>query len=81
MGEGSGSVFSLVPIFLIVLLACAGQAAAAPISPPDSRFVWEPGENLTFTWMAANFDGFYYDAKSRAGKESLTIKLDNLTDR
>ena len=64
----------------ILFLACAAQAAA-PVSPPESRFVWEPGENLTFTWTNENFDGFYYDAQSRAGKESLTIKLDNIKDR
>jgi len=72
------SIFALVPIFLVGFLACA---AAAPVSLPASRFVWEPGENLTFTWTNENFDGFYYDAQSRAGNESLTIKLDNLTDR
>ena len=75
-----GSEFGLAAIFVIVFLACAAQAVA-PVSPPESRFVWEPGENLTFTWTNENFDGFYYDAKSNAGKESLTIKLDNLTDR
>ncbi|VVB90031.1 S-layer protein [uncultured archaeon] len=78
MDKGSG--FALVPIFVIVFLACAAQAAA-PVSPPESRFVWEPGENQTFTWTTANFDGFYYDAQSRAGKESLTIMLDNIKDR
>ncbi len=77
MDEGFG--FALVPIFVIVFLSCAGQAAA-PVSPPESRFVWEPGENLTFTWTNENFDGFYYDAQSR-NKESLTIKLDNIKDR
>jgi S-layer protein (TIGR01567 family) len=74
------SVLALVWIFIIVFMAC-GVQAATPVSEPGSRFVWEPGENLTFTWTKANFDGFYYDAQSRAGKESLTIKLDNLTDR
>lgn len=39
--------------------------------------MWEPGENLTFTWTVANFDGFYYDSQSRAGNESLTITLDS----
>jgi S-layer protein (TIGR01567 family) len=78
MDEGSG--FTVVPIFVIVFLACAGQAAA-PVSDPESRFVWEPGENLTFTWTNENFDGFCYDAQSRAGNESLTIKLDNIKDR
>ncbi|HWQ95880.1 MAG TPA: S-layer protein domain-containing protein [Candidatus Methylomirabilis sp.] len=73
MDKGSG--FALVPIFVIVFLAC-GALAAEPVSPPASRFVWEPGENLTFTWTAANFDGFYYDAQSGAGNESLTITLD-----
>jgi len=63
-----------------VFLACASQAAA-PVRPPESRFVWEPGENLTFTWTNENFDGFYYDAQSRAGTESLTLRLDNLTDK
>ena len=43
--------------------------------------MWEPGENLTFTWTNENFDGFYYDAQSRAGNESLTITLDNIEDR
>lgn len=74
------SGFALVPIFITVFLACAAQAVA-PVSHPESRFVWEPGENLTFTWTNENFDGFYYDAQRRAGNESLTIKLDNLTDR
>jgi len=78
MDEGFG--FALVPIFVIVFLACAGQASA-PVSPPESRFVWEPGENLTFTWTNENFDGFYYDAQSRTGKESLTIKLNKIEDR
>ena len=72
--------FALVPIFIIVFLACTGQAAA-PVSPPESRFVWEPGENLTFTWTNENFDGFYYDAQSRTGNESLAIMLDNIKDR
>ncbi len=70
-----GLRFALPLIFVIVFLICTAQAAA-PVSPPESRFVWEPGENLTFTWTPANFDGFYYDAQSRAGKESLTITLD-----
>jgi len=78
MDKRSG--FALVPIFVLVFLVCAGQAAA-PVSPPESRFVWEPGENLTFTWTNENFDGFNYDAKSRTSKESLTITLDNLEDR
>ncbi len=65
---------------IALLLACAAQAAA-PVSSPESRFVWDPGENLTFTWTNENFYGFYYDAKSRTGKESLTIKLDNIKDR
>jgi S-layer protein (TIGR01567 family) len=76
----TGSGFAVVPIFVIVFLACAAQAAA-PVSPPESRFVWEPGENLTFTWTNENFDGFYYDAQTRTGKESITIKLDNIKDR
>lgn len=78
MNKVSG--FALVPILVIVFLAYAAQAAA-PVSPPESRFVWEPGENLTFTWTNENFDGFYYDAQSRTGNESLTIKLDNIKDR
>lgn len=32
-------------------------------------------------WTPANFDGFYYDAQSRTGNESITIKLDNIKDR
>jgi len=76
MNKGSG--FALLPIFVIMFLSCA---AAAPVSPPESRFVWEPGENLTFTWTHDNFYGFYYDAEKRAGKESLTINLDNIKDR
>jgi len=78
MDKRSG--FALTPIFVIVFLAF-GAHAAAPVSPPESRFVWEPGENLTFTWTHDNFYGFYYDAEKRAGKESLTIKLDNIKDR
>ncbi len=78
MDKGSG--FTLVSIFVIVFLACAAQAAA-PVSPPESRFVWEPGENLTFTWTNENFEGFYYDAQTRTGKESITIKLDSIKDR
>jgi hypothetical protein len=74
------SGFALVPIFVIVFLAFGAQAAA-PVSPPESRFVWEPGENLTFTWTNENFDGFYYDAQSGAGNESLTIKLNKIEDR
>jgi len=58
MDKRSG--FALVPIFVIVVLACAAQAVA-PVSLPESRFVWEPGENLTFTWTKDNFDGFYPD--------------------
>ncbi|MDP3104704.1 MAG: S-layer protein domain-containing protein [Candidatus Methanoperedens sp.] len=78
MDDVSG--FALVSIFVIVFLVCSGQAAA-PVSLPESRFVWEPGENLTFTWTNENFDEFYYDAEKSAGKESLTIKLDNIKDR
>ncbi len=78
MDEGSG--YALVPILVTVFLA-SGAQAAAPVSPPESRFVWEPGENLTFTWTNENFDGFYYDAQSRTGKESLTIKLNKIEDR
>ena len=69
-----------ITLLAILLLACAAQAAAS-VSPPESRFVWEPGENLSYTWTNENFDGFYYDAKNRAGNESLTITLDNLEDR
>jgi hypothetical protein len=43
MDDGLG--FALVPIFVIVFLACAGQAAV-PVSPTESRFVWKPWENL-----------------------------------
>ncbi len=78
MDEGFG--FALVSIFVISFLADTAQAAA-PVSLPESRFVWEPGENLTFTWTNENFDGFYYDPQSRTGKESLTIMLDNIKDR
>ncbi|HEY9205762.1 MAG TPA: S-layer protein domain-containing protein [Candidatus Methanoperedens sp.] len=78
MDKRSG--FELVPIFVIVLLA-SGAQAAAPVSAPESRFVWEPGENLTFTWTPANFDGFYYEPGNRAGNESLTIRLDKLQNR
>ncbi len=78
MNEGSG--FALVSIIIIVFLACVTQAAA-PVSPPESRFVWEPGENLTFTWTNANFDGFYYDPGNMDGNESLTIRLDKLRNR
>lgn len=74
------SGFAQVSIFVIVFMACTVQAAV-PVSPPESRFVWEPGEKLTFTWTSANFDGFYYDAQSRTGNESLTIKLDNIEGR
>ncbi len=70
----------LIALLLAFLLAVTAQAAI-PVSPPESRFVWEPGENLTFTWMNENFDGFYYDAQSRTGNEFLTIKLDNIKDR
>jgi len=76
MDEG----LAVVPIFILVFLACTAQAAM-PVSPPESRFVWEPGENLTFTWTKENFDGFFYDTQGGTGKESLSIKLDNLTDR
>ncbi len=71
---------SLITLLAILLLACAAQAAA-PVSPPESRFVWEPGEKLTFTWTNENFDGFYYDAQNRTGKESLTIKLNKIENR
>ncbi len=70
----------LIALLLAFLLADTAQAAA-PVSPPESRFVWEPGENLTFKWAPVNFDGFYYDAQSRTGKESLTINLGNIKDR
>jgi len=49
----------LAPIFLMMFLACAAQAAA-PGSEPESLFVWEPGENLIFTWTNENFDGLFY---------------------
>ncbi|HWR26680.1 MAG TPA: S-layer protein domain-containing protein [candidate division Zixibacteria bacterium] len=74
------SGFTLVSIFVIVFMAGIVQAAA-PVSPPESRFVWEPGENLTFTWINENFDGFYYEPWNWTGKEILTIKLDNIEDR
>ena len=75
-------VFVIAILSLILLSGSSGSVqAAAPVSPPESRFVWEPGENLTFTWTNENFDGFYYDAKSRTGTESLTIKLDDIEDR
>ena len=74
------SGFALVPIFVIMFLAF-GAHAAAPVSPLESRFVWEPGENLTFTWTPANFDGFYYHPDNRAGNESLTIRLDKFNNR
>ncbi|VVB84472.1 S-layer protein [uncultured archaeon] len=66
----------LMALFLIVV-----AHATTPVSAPASRFVWEPGENLTLAWTPANFDGFYYDADNNAGNESLTIKLDNIKDR
>lgn len=78
MDKGSG--FAFVPIFIMVFLACTGQAAA-PVSPPESRFVWEPGENLSFTWTNENFDGFYYNSTDRISREFITIKLENMNDR
>jgi S-layer protein (TIGR01567 family) len=71
---------SLITLVSILLLACAGQAAV-PVSPSESRFVWEPGENLSFTWTPENFDGFFYDPENRAGSEKITIKLDDIADR
>src|SRR3972149_8919976 len=79
MDKRSG--FTFLPIVVIVFLLACGVQAAASVSEPESRFVWEPGENLTFTWTNGNFDGFYYDTQSRAGNESLTINLDNSTYR
>ena len=67
-----------ITFLAILFLSCTVQAAM-PVSPPESRFVWEPGENLTFTWTKENFDGFDYDTQS--GSESLTIILDNIKDR
>jgi len=64
----------------ISVLAWPGQAAA-PVSPPESRFVWEPGENLTFTWTAANFDGFQYYPENGGGSEILTIRIDKMKNR
>ncbi|NJD78134.1 MAG: hypothetical protein FIB08_13760 [Candidatus Methanoperedens sp.] len=75
-----GSGFALVPIFVIVFLAC-GTQAAAPVSPPESRFVWEPGANQSFTWTRASYDRFYYDPENGAGCESITINLANIKDR
>jgi S-layer protein (TIGR01567 family) len=69
-----------ITLLEILFLACAVQAAA-PVSPPESRFVWEPGENLTFTWTAANFDGFFYDPENGAGSEILTIRIDKMKNR
>jgi len=79
---GINCVIRIVEVTTLALMLLASTAqAAAPVSEPGSRFVWEPSENLTFKWTTVNYDGFYYDAQSRAGKESFTIKLDNLTDR
>lgn len=47
---------SLITLLAILLLAGAFQAAS-PVSLPESLFVWEPGENLSFTWTNENFDG------------------------
>ncbi|MDO8725407.1 MAG: S-layer protein domain-containing protein, partial [Candidatus Methanoperedens sp.] len=66
---------------LLALLLTTTAHAALPVSPPESRFVWEPGENLTFTWTPVNFDGLYYDPEKRSGNESLTIRLDKLRNR
>ena len=75
-------VFVIAILSLILLSGSSGLVqAAVPVSPPESRFVWEPGENITFTWTNENFDGFYYNPGNWTGKESLTIKLDNLEDR
>jgi hypothetical protein len=54
-----GIKVGLTALCMAFLLVVTSQATA-PVSPPESRFVWEPGENLTFTWTSANFDGFYY---------------------
>ena len=70
MDKESG--FTLVSIFVIVFLAFGAQAAA-PVSPPESRFVWEPGENPIYTWTNENFDGFYHDADSGNYSESLVV--------
>ena len=75
------SKFALWPIFVIVFLACAAQAAV-PVSPPESRFVWEPGEKLTFTWTSEQIlTGSITMRQSKPGNEFLTIKLDNIHDR
>lgn len=78
-GKGDASYGFLVQVNNSV--AEAKTQAPATVNLPESRFVWEPGENLTFKWTNENFDGFFYDSQSRTGKESLTIKLDNLTER
>ena len=70
----------LIALLLAFLLVVTARAAA-PVSPPESRFVWEPGEKLSFTWTPENFDGFYYDPENKAGNGSLTIKLNNIKDR
>ncbi|KPQ41025.1 MAG: hypothetical protein MPEBLZ_04431, partial [Candidatus Methanoperedens nitroreducens] len=70
----------LIALLLAFLLVVTARAAA-PVSPPESRFFWEPGEKLSFTWTPENFDGFYYDPENKAGNGSLTIRLNNIKDR
>jgi S-layer protein (TIGR01567 family) len=72
--------FALVRLLIIMFLACPVQAAV-PVSFPESRFVWEPGEKLTFTWTTANFEGFYYDPENGAGNETLAIRIDDKKNR
>jgi hypothetical protein len=69
---------ALVPIFLIVFLACAAPGSSTSQRPRIPLCVGTR-ENLTFTWTNENFDGFYYDADSGNYSESLVIT--NLTDR
>ncbi|HEX7574959.1 MAG TPA: S-layer protein domain-containing protein [Candidatus Methanoperedens sp.] len=37
--------------------------------------------SLNYTWTPQSFSGFYYDAKSDVGSESITMKMDSYTSR
>ncbi len=57
--------------------------ARIPISPPESRYVWDSnaGAGSIFNLTPMNFDGFYYDLDNNAGSESISIKLGNPDNR
>ncbi len=73
-----------IKIFIVTLL-CLGLLSTTALAANDStgNRIWDAAQEpaLEYTWSPLSYSGFYYDLDSGEGSETLTVKLDNYSDR